>query len=180
MARQIQIIIVILLTSSLSWGQEKANHFSITERGIVWQKVFQTGLTFEELTEQIKTSGVLRAVESGSNKIYGDLKPTFANYKGAGFRFMEAPNLVLCNYYEGFAIIEFKPGKYRVTIQDIQLINRISDSTGTVNRSSLESEAIRNLEYKMTDAFRTRASFILDHTFTDRFDFSDRSNSEDW
>src|SRR5687768_14608503 len=111
MSRYIQTIIVILLTSIHSWAQEKANNFSLNEKGIFWQKVYETSDTFEELAEKVKTSGVLKETEIGDNKVYGDIKSTFGNYKGAGFSYMETPTLVLSFYYEGFAIIEFKPGK---------------------------------------------------------------------
>jgi hypothetical protein len=44
------------LASTTSFGQEIINNFQVENSEIIWQKVFETELTFEALAEKVKDS----------------------------------------------------------------------------------------------------------------------------
>jgi hypothetical protein len=64
-----KIIFTLTLLSALvfttSFGQEIINNFQVENSEIIWQKVFETELTFEALTEKVKDSGILDKIEIG-------------------------------------------------------------------------------------------------------------------
>ncbi len=52
----------------------------------------------------------------------GQAKPADLDYAGAGFRRMQIPIYIASNFVDFFALIEFRDGRYRVTIRNITLI----------------------------------------------------------
>ena len=63
----LKLLMVFVFTTS--FGQEYINNFQVYNSEIIWQKVFDTGFTFEELIEKVKDSGLLDKIEIGNNKI---------------------------------------------------------------------------------------------------------------
>ena len=47
----------------VAYGQDSVNNFQVLQEEIVWQKVFQTKLSFEALAERVKDSGLLDKIE---------------------------------------------------------------------------------------------------------------------
>ena len=61
-------------------------------------------------------------VEIRDNKITGDLKPFDFDYKGAGYTALNAPGgYMALSLPTGFVNVEFKEGRFRVTITKIIL-----------------------------------------------------------
>lgn len=174
-------IIVLTLVSATSHGQETVNNFQIANSEIIWQKVFETTLTFEQLKEKIKDSGLLEKIEIGDNKISGDLKQLDADFKGAGFTEMGTPIYISRSHFTGFVILEFKDGKYRATLKKIVLTQKYSDPlTKQGEMTNLEFFGLKNGKNEMTNSFKKSPSLILDYTFTKKFDFKDSPKKDDW
>ena len=53
-AQTFALLSALVLTTS--FGQEIINNFQVENSEIIWQKVFETELTFEALTEKVKDS----------------------------------------------------------------------------------------------------------------------------
>ena len=146
------IILTFILTavSATTHGQETVNNFQLDNTEIIWQKVFETKLTFEELKEKVKDSGLLDKIEIGDNKISGDLKPIDADFKGAGFTEMGTPIYISRSHFTGFTIVEFKDGKYRVTLKKIVLTQKYSDPlTKQGEMTKLEFFGLKNGKNEM-------------------------------
>lgn len=76
----IAVIFAYFSFNSLS-GQESVNNFYIDGQLIIWQKTFQTSLSFEQLVEQVKDNGILRQIDISPNKIRGELRPVYVDNK---------------------------------------------------------------------------------------------------
>jgi len=178
-----QKLLIIFLTVSpyATWGQDVVNNFEIEDKEIIWRKVFETKLTFDQLTEKIKDSGLFDKIEIGDNKITGETKQINADFKGAGFSEMGTPMYVARNHYTAFTIIEFKNGKYRVTLKKIVLTQKYNDGLSKQGeQKNLDTFALKTAGDEMKGAFKKSPSIILDHTFTDKFSLKNESIKEDW
>ena len=162
-------------------GQETINNFEIEDKQIIWQKVFETQMTFVQLTEKVKDSGLFENVELGDNKVSGDLKDIDADFKGAGYTEMGTPMYVARSHFRAYGIIEFKDRKYRVTLKKIILIQKYDDGLSKQGeRTDLGVFALKATKDEMKGPFKKSPSLILNYTFSDKFLFKDTPTKKDW
>lgn len=180
MMHALKLTATLLLISTLSWAQEKVNNFIVSESGLQWQKVFTTDLTFQELTEELKSNGLFDRMELGKNTLTGDSKILFANYQAAGFTNLETAAYVSDSYFKAFVVVEFKEGKYRVTLKDILLTPRTYDSTKKVELNNLDYYALKTWKNVFTEVFKKAPSLILDYTFTKKAEVRKKSDQGEW
>lgn len=181
MKKKILMFVLIAMAPYVTLGQEIVNNFEIEDKEIIWRKVFETDLTFEQLTERLKDSGLFEKIELGNNKVIGEIKNIEADFKGAGFSEMGTPIYIARSHYGAFSIIEFKESKYRVTLKRIVLTQKYDDGLSKQGeKTNLDSFALRTTKDEMKGAFKKSPSLILDHTFTDKFSFRDTPSKKDW
>ncbi len=138
-------------------------------------------MDFNQLTKKIKESGILEDIEIGENKILGQTKQIDADFKGAGYGEMSTPMYVARSFFDGFAIIEFKDGKYRVTLKNIMLTQQYGDGLSEEGeKTTIETFGIKKGENEMKKAFTKSPSKILDYTFTNAFTFKSSDTNDNW
>jgi len=175
------ICLVISMATHVTEAQVVINNFAIEDGEVIWRKVFQTVLTFEQLTEKVRDSGLFEKTELGDNKLTGVLRNIDADFKGAGFSEMGTPIYIARSHFSAFAVIEFKDGKYRVTLKRIVLTQKYDDGVSKQGeQSSLDTYALKTAMGEMKPAFKKSPSLILDHTFTTEFSFQDEAIKNDW
>lgn len=162
-------------------AQETVNNFLPENNKIFWQKVYETGMDFNHLVGRVKESGILVKYEIEDNKILGQTKQIEADYKGAGYGEMSTPMYVARSFFNGFAVIEFKNGKYRVIIKNIMLTQKYDDGLSKEGeKSTIESFGIKKGKNEMKAAFMKSPSKILDYTFTKAFVFKLSDKKGNW
>lgn len=172
----------IVLTGFISNinAQENINSFAIEEGKLIWQKVYETDLGFDELLSVTKESGLFQIVEVSDDKILAEVKSINADFKGAGYSEMSTPMYVSRSFIEGFVKIEFKQGRYRISIKNIMLIQKYDDGVSKEGeKSSLESFAIKKGNI-MKKPFTKSPSKILDYTFTKEFNLKAKTKTDNW
>jgi hypothetical protein len=182
MKRILNLTTLLVLTVIFSIkAQETVNNFLLVDNETIWQKVYDTTLNFNQLTDNIKNSGLFENFEIGENKVMGNIKPIGADFKGAGYGEMVTPIYIARSFFDGFVIIDFKDGKYRVTLKKIVLTQKYNDTlTEQGEKSSIEPWSLKKGKNEFKDAFIKTPSKILDYTFSKRFDFSEKQNNENW
>jgi hypothetical protein len=93
---------------------------------------------------------------------------------------MEPPTYITSGYFSGFAIINFKEGKYRVTLKRINVTQQYNDECKYSFRSNLEPNALNIENNGMSNSFKRSPSIILNYLFTQKFEFKDNRENEDW
>ena len=78
--------------------------FEIENESIVWRKVYETKLTFEELISALKESGNFKNIENTENKIICQTIEITPDYKGAGYSSAYTPIMVLSSEYSAFCL----------------------------------------------------------------------------
>lgn len=180
MKKIVFITVAFLLTLNVL-GQEVVNNFKAENNELLWQRVYQTTLSFDQIAEEVKKSGIFENIEVTDNKLMGVTKPIEADFKGAGFSEMMAPIFVARSFFEGFSIIDFKDGKYRVTLKKIMMTQKYDDPlTKQGEKSSLESYGLKRGKNEMTNLFLKSPSLILDYTFSRKFEFKINQESDNW
>lgn len=175
------ILFISIFTFISISSQEIVNNFSIEDNEIIWQKIYPTTLNFDQLVDQVKDKGFLSDIEIRENKITGKLKPVLVDCESSG---LKGTLFSICgdrSFFTGFSLIEFKEGRYRVTVRWIFSTEREVDSTKfNLVPDNLEYIAFRNFSNEFTPQFRNKDSGILDEAFSRRFDLFIKQGYVNW
>lgn len=176
------IVLASLLVgfSLSSQAQNQSHNFYLENGKIIWQKIFTTKLNFEQLVVQIKESGILKNTENIQGKIIGQTKLINPDFKGAGFRSSSVPILVLRYNLDGIAIIEFKKGKYRVTLKDLNLTDKYNNLYSRKGGTPIEKMVLKSGKNEFRKYFTKSPSKIFDYTFSKLFNFQPDSLNKNW
>ncbi|SHH89603.1 hypothetical protein SAMN05421866_4175 [Chryseobacterium oranimense] len=183
------ITLVIIFVTTVIYSQEKA--FTIVNKQVSWQKIYESTKSALEIKKILMTNGKIKFNnnESDNNNLSGDISDFIMDFKGAGYTRMGTPNyLSNSSKFSGNFKMEFKEGKYRVSISNIKFKgDSWSLYSGGIGVSSngddnLESFALTKDREYFKGQFQGRSSSIIDHSFSDLFDVSkyDIKNDENW
>lgn len=171
-------IIFLLLLPCLYLAQKE--NFTSVNRQIQWQKVYETSFSQNEILSIIKNSGKFTNIFTDNDSLTGSFSDLMADYKGAGSTTMGTTIYVQNSSINANFKIDFKEGKYRVTITNI-LLNELMDlGLGISNtKSPIENYTLKNGKDEFRKTFEQRDARIYNYTFTNFFDFSKYRKSED-
>lgn len=133
--KNIALLASLLLLTFYSFAQESVNNFTVKDNEIIWQKGYDTPLSFQALTDVIKSSGLVNNIQVAENKVSGELKPIDADFKAAGYSEMLTPMYVSRSHIAGFMIIDYKEGKYRVTLSKIEITQKYNDGLSQLGKN---------------------------------------------
>ena len=166
-----KLLVLFILCSNALFGQVARDHFSVVNGLIIWERSIPVK-SFSSLLSDVKESGVLLHLEADSNQIRGDLRPTEADYRIAGYSRMGAPSYLFGAYIHGFVVIKFNGFDSALIIIKRIEIDEESDkpfahkeSRTTLEGSFLKIDKVRNSFYR-------GSSRILDQNFIKLFDYS--------
>lgn len=156
---------------------QENNNFKIENGALIWQKVYESKFSPEDISNQLKSKGVVKHVNLSNNMLTGDIN-TQANYKGAGFREMNIPMFVPRNDISCSVTINFKEGRYRVTLRNFKLIANTEDPLTEIGETStLETYALKKRNTAFKDNFLGAPSQIYNYTFNNIFLIKDTENN---
>jgi len=138
--------LLIILICFKSYSQDLAfNNFKLENGMLIWQKVYKTKLSNDELIKSFKISGIIKNFDAFDNFIIGNIKHMSIDYKGFGKSHLSTVTYISDNYFNSFILIEFKEGRYKVTLKDMKLITRYSNKQNNeFDLSELKDYVIKN------------------------------------
>lgn len=155
------------------------NNFLIEDNKLIWQKVFEKQLDFDELQKEIKETGIIENMEVSNISIIGDLRQLSIDYKGAGYNGANTPIIITRSNLTAYCLIEFKENKYRVTLRNINLIQKSDDVLFKMGeKTSLDIMAIKDGNFRK--AFIKTSSVIIDYSFSNAFSLSTDKKNDNW
>lgn len=179
--RKAAFLLLFLLFAFNLFGQATVNNFKIVNNEILWQKVFETTSTFDQLINKAKESGLFANIEISDNKFIADLLPFAADFRGAGYTEMKAPIYIARNHFSGFFLCDYKEGRYRVTVKRIILTKKYNDPLSKQGEvSELEFYGIQKSKNEFRNYFKKSPSEILDFTFNKLLTFQGQEDNDEW
>ena len=165
-----KLLFILLFTISIN-----AQHdFKIESNDLIWQKVYESNLSKEDVFTTLKTSGKFENVEIMGNSIVADIIK-FPIDLGGKSR-MNFYIYITAYNFAGKAILDFKDGRYRATIKNIQMFEIMSNTRLSVDMIKLETFATRGDEFK--PRFENKDTPILQDNFNSLFELN--SYDSDW
>ncbi|QIY92255.1 hypothetical protein [Chryseobacterium gallinarum] len=180
-----KILIIVLLNFSIfAIAQESA--FIISNKQVVWQRIYESTKSIKEVKNILSSTGKIKFTGEDANTLTGEVSDFIMDFKGAGYTKMGTP-MYLSNSskFSGNFKIEFKEGRYRAMVTNI---NSKDDKTtlyyggisiGDNGENTLEEFALTNDREYFKGVFEGRASKIINFSFTQLFDVSKYTKTDD-
>lgn len=174
-----KLLLLLLFISQSMFGQE-TNNFKIENRDLIWQYIFETDLSQEELKQELSTKGLWESFEKVGDDLIGICSGIDADFKGAGYGEMSVPMYVARMSINFHSLIQFKDGRYRVTITNIKLVQKYDDPLVKQGQViSLNDFAVkRNGDFKTM--FLRKPSEIYNYTFMSSLEIQQNERPDDW
>ena len=83
----------------------ETDNFEIENGLVLWQKVYETDLTKEELIKQIKSSGKFENISKNEESLSAEINQLSMDFKGYGISEMSTPMYVSRSYIKAFVLI---------------------------------------------------------------------------
>lgn len=177
--KTILLIVTIICFKSYSQDLEWEN-FKLDEGNLIWEKVYETELSSDEILKSFKISGIIKDIDTLGNSITGTIKNLDLDYKGFGKTEMNTAMYISRSYFKSFILIEMKEGRYRITLKEMKLVQKYSDGLSEEGEiSELKDYAIKNSRKDFRKLFKKAPSGILNFTFDKVFGIKKKKKS-DW
>lgn len=161
-------------------------NFKSVDNLFIWQKVYSTNLSFNKLSTKFIDSGIIGGLVIDENKISGDLKGCQFDGKSVGYSRASTPMYLLNDLLSGYVTIDFKEGRYRVTVKMMTLTSTFPSPTllgivepaGTVVMA--EDMVFKNSKKNMgkfKDSFWGVQSKIWNYTLESKFQIKDKEDN---
>lgn len=176
------ILFIFFTAITLSvYSQDTINNFRLLNGEFYWQKVFITQLNFTDLLKEIKSRGILTDPQISDSSIMGDLRPIEADFKGAGYTSLSIPQYIKSNNISGFAKIEYRVGRYRVTVNKIVLTEKSTNWLSEKDvKTTLEYWGLKGNGKIIAPMFKKHPAITYNHTFEKLFSLLPIGEVEKW
>lgn len=172
------ICTLALLMICYSSAFSQTNNFLVTDKGqLIWQKTFESELTREDVFDQIVNDGSFVDIADNGGVITCSIKPTTIDVESMGCDIGMVPMYVTSYDFSGFASIQFKEGRYRVTVEKMQLTTNPYNISNTKDTYPIEKWTVR--DNSLSPGFRKKPSAIYDKFLTDKFKLEQKSYLND-
>lgn len=175
------VLLVALLVSGLGHAQTTTfGNFKIENQEIVYQKVFtEDSITVQKLADYYKSITNIFNVTAGAEEVSFDVTNLIIDYKKFQFSQVGTPTIIQSGLYSGKVTVGIRAGKYRVTMNKIQMTGDIGYKKITSN-DNLTNYACRNSGTIMSpDWCKPNYLGLLDQAFTDKLQYVGKKKS-DW
>ena len=169
--------LLCLLIGSSCFAQ---HHFQITENAkIIWQKIYEASVSINEYQEIILNSGKYNDIVITDDKITCwinecPIVESHQNYSNMSILARD------CNI-KGFATIQFKDGRYRVTIEQIQLIQKYDSSLSRKGEITLIEGPAINRKGVFNKMVEGNTLMIIEPLFAKMFEHKKPAHlSDEW
>ncbi len=175
------LLFLFYLPFIIGFNQSDTDNFEIENGKLIWQKVYETELTNEQIIGEIKKSGNFKNIEISEDGVFAEFKNLSFDFKGFGSSEMSTPIYVARNSANAFVQIEFKENRYRVTIKNIQLTQKYDDALSNQGEmTDIELYALRKKNTEFKKSFLQKPSQIINFTFIQITDFKTLPEKDKW
>lgn len=170
--------IFFLLFSVSIFGQDfKPEHFTSENNQLKWVQIFQSKKSVNEISKIIQTQGDFETFVSAENRVKFKLNYSTSNFKPYGYNVWKFPTYLNgdsnCN-----GIIEFKDGRYRVTIQKIN-VSVFNPVTNDMQSADISDYVIKKDKIK-SKKHVTKVLSVFEQYFNAVFSIKKTNQKDDW
>lgn len=172
------LILLFLLFPIISFGQEVINPFKIEQGKLQWQKVYNTDLTVDQILANVSAKGVLQEIIKTDNGFTANIQDLNLDYRALGISEWVMEIYISRSLLNAGVLVEVKDGRYRVTITNMILVQRYTDSL-TKQGEKTPIEVFSGTK-NMKKGFLKRPTQVMNYSFDNVFAPSQTKLDDNW
>ncbi len=143
--KRIALTIILLFANLTIFAQQHPETFSVRDGDIIWQKVYDSSLDSSAVATTLQGNAHLSDFENTPLGLACKVNLGRLDYQGAGFRYIQTVALVTSTQAAGQALLQFREGRYRVTVSmivfnsDIQALPTVTLADFLGNKNSIQN-----------------------------------------
>lgn len=176
--KRFSLLVLLLIVCTGARAQE--DRFSVRDGGVVWQTVYQSPLDADGVISALLTKGLVEDLVDVPGGISCQVRLHSINWKATGLERMEVPLYLVNNQMEAHAVVLFREGRYRVTVD--RIVFKAPSSTSLRERgetSTLEDYALNGRGAIKRVFYSMYAAQVLDYDLLKIFEVTVQEE-EDW
>lgn len=166
------ILLLALLLSPLCLSAQR-DAFEIDEGKVSWKRVYETQAEPEAVSRNLLETGYFHDVNTIDGMVTAELRGLRMDYKGAGYKRMSLPLYIVNNTYSGFVTVQFREGRYRVSVSRVKCFN------SHYGESDLETFALDKTRAAFDKKFLEAPAAIISYTFDSLLSKLDKNDNDD-
>lgn len=171
------ILAVVSALISLTMSAQ-TNNFSVTDNGkLIWQKVFDTTMSADDIYTTLINDGRFVDIQNNGGAITCRIPNTTIDVTEYGYSRGSVAMYVVLYDLTGFATIQVKDGRYRVTVEDFTMVCNTNGTSRIGDRTPLDTWAVRGSA--LSKGFSKAPSAIYDAFLTEKFTLKPKSYIND-
>ena len=175
-----RICTLVLLLIVCAGARAQEDRFSVRDGGVVWQTVYQSQMDSAQVIGALIGSGLVEDAAGIPGGVACRVRLHAVNWKAAGFERMAVPLYLVNNQMTAHAVVLFREGRYRVTVDQIVFVSPSSTSLRERGETTpLESYAVNGRGELKRVFYSMNAAPVLDYDLLKIFEVS-APVEEDW
>ena len=171
---------LVLLLIVCVGARAQEDRFSVRDGGVVWQTVYQSQMDSTQVVGALIGSGLVEDVAGVPGGVACRVRLHAVNWKAAGFERIAVPLSLVTYQMTAHAVVLFREGRYRVTVDQIVLVSPSSTSLRERGETTpLESYAVNGRGELKRVFYSMNAAPVLDYDLLKIFEVS-APVEEDW
>lgn len=175
-----RLFLLSLLFIVCTGARAQKGPFSVRDGMVVWQTVYQSSLDEADVISALAAKGLMEDFVDMEGGVSCRVRLHSVNWKAAGFGRMEVPMYLVNNQMEAHAIVLFKDGRYRVTVD--RIVFQAPSSTSLREHGEvtpLENYAINGKGELKKVFYSMNAASVIDYDLLKTFEVT-VLDEEDW
>lgn len=178
--RKVFYLLFLLLPVAASAQNTTYGNFKLVDQEIIYQKVTaQDSVTLQKLADYYKTLPYISNVELAGNEVRFNVNDLVVDYKKFQFTQVATPPIIQTGKYSGKAYVGVKDGRYRLTVQSLQVTGDIGYKKIQTKDNLTNYAAKNNGTVLAQDWCRPNMLGLLDQAFTDKLQYIEKERKKD-
>lgn len=157
----------------------QTDNFSIENGQLIWQKIYNTELSKEQLIKEIRNSGQFKNISLYEDNLTAEIFNLTIDHKKSDV--LPTSNILAANSINSYVIIDLKDTKYRVTLKSIKLTPKTKQINFNQEKFlDIETIALNKDNNAFSNKFLKKISKKMDFTFQKMTDFNDTGEKNQW
>lgn len=176
-----KVFLVLMALFATATINAQTNNFAVSDDGkLIWQRVFDSQASYQDIYNLVLNSGSFTDIVDNDGVITCRIPQTMVDFKSMGFSRGNIPIYVATNDFTGFATIQVKEGRYRVTVEKIVMICNENGLSKVGDETPLDTWGVRR--GNLTNGFLGNPSDIYNQFLTNLFTMKQKSflENDEW
>lgn len=155
--------LIIALGCILTIAAAAQDSFKVNQNDLIWQEIYTHSNTVNEVINNIRMNNYLSDIRVNNNTITCTIHPIAMPFQELGYSRGGVPMYVVLNNFTGYATIQIKEDRFRVTVERMTLISNSETISASSQGETIPLNFYSLRQGSINPQFLKKAGVIIDY-----------------